>query len=49
MIRLPDDAIAQDVVRVLGSFMRQSRFIGQLEGHLVIVEPDRVRFRPALA
>lgn len=48
VLRLPDDAVAQDIVRVLELFLREPTFTSQLSGRLAIVEPDRVRFRPAL-
>jgi predicted nuclease of predicted toxin-antitoxin system len=48
VLRLPDDAVAQDIVRVVERFLREPTFTSQLAGRLAIVEPDRVRFRPAL-
>ncbi len=48
VMRLPDDAIAQYIVNLLERFLKQAELIRQLPGHLVILESDRVRFRPAL-
>jgi predicted nuclease of predicted toxin-antitoxin system len=48
VMRLPDDAVARDILNVLGRFLKQTEFVAQLPGHLVILEEDRVRFRPAL-
>jgi predicted nuclease of predicted toxin-antitoxin system len=48
VLRLPDDAIASEIVNVLERFVSDSRFIEHLSGRLAIVEPNRVRFRPPL-
>ena len=48
VIRVPDDFVAADIARILERFIRQPDFMAQLIGRLAIVEPDRVRFRPAL-
>lgn len=48
VLRLPDDAVAQDIARLVELFLREPTFTSQLAGRLAIVEPDRVRFRPAL-
>ena len=48
VLRLPDDAVAQDIVLIVTLFVREPAFTSQLSGRLAIVEPDRVRFRPAL-
>jgi predicted nuclease of predicted toxin-antitoxin system len=48
VIRAPDDFVATDIVRILERFIRQPNFMAQLVRRLAIVEPDRVRFRPAL-
>ena len=48
VIRVPDDFVAADIVRILERFVRQPDFMAQLIGRLAIIEPDRVRFRPAL-
>ena len=49
VIRVSDDLQAAEIVRVAISFFQTSTFIDNLPGRLAIVEPDRVRIRPALA
>jgi predicted nuclease of predicted toxin-antitoxin system len=48
VLRMPDDAVAQTIVNLLERFLKQTELAARLPGHLVILEPDRVRFRPAL-
>jgi predicted nuclease of predicted toxin-antitoxin system len=48
VLRMPDDAVAPAIVSLLERFLKQTALAAQLPGHLVILEPDRVRFRPAL-
>jgi len=48
ILRMPDDAVAQSIVNLLGRFLKQSELVARMPGHLVILEPDRVRFRPGL-
>ena len=48
VFRFPDDVVAKEIVRLAEIFLREPKFVGQLSGRLVIVERDRVRFRPAL-
>jgi len=48
VFRLPDDAVATEIVRVAERFLRGPSFTPQISGHLAIVEQDRVRFRPPL-
>lgn len=48
VLRLPDDATAQDIANLLDRFLKQTELINQLPGHLAILEFHRVRFRPAL-
>jgi predicted nuclease of predicted toxin-antitoxin system len=48
VMRLPDDAAAQDILNLFEKFLKQAELVAQLPGHLVILEKDRVRFRPAL-
>ena len=48
VLRLPDDAAAQDIVTLVERLLKQSELLTQVPGHLVILEADRVRFRPAL-
>ncbi|MFA5915334.1 MAG: DUF5615 family PIN-like protein [Burkholderiales bacterium] len=48
VLRVPDDGTAAQVAAVLGRFLALADLVMQLPGHLVILERDRVRFRPAL-
>ena len=48
VLRMPDDTVAQTIVNLLERFLKQTELAARLPGHLVILEPDRVRFRPAL-
>jgi len=48
VLRMPDDAVAQTIVNLLARFLKQTELAAQLPGHLVILQRDRVRFRPAL-
>ncbi len=48
VLRLPDGAIASDVVQVTDRFLRERELVSQLPGRLAIIGQDRVRFRPAL-
>jgi predicted nuclease of predicted toxin-antitoxin system len=47
VLRLPDDATAIQVVRLLEAFVRREDWLARMNGRLVIVELWRVRFRPA--
>jgi predicted nuclease of predicted toxin-antitoxin system len=48
VLRVPDHSVAAEMVDILGRFLSESLFVAALAGRLAIVEPDRVRFRPAL-
>jgi len=48
IVRLPDTAVALEIVHVLGRFLLDPGFLEHLSGRLAIVEVDRVRFRPPL-
>ena len=48
VLRLPDDAVATDIVAVLERFLAQVPFINQLPQRLAMVSMNRVRFRPNL-
>jgi predicted nuclease of predicted toxin-antitoxin system len=48
VLRLPDDSVAVTIVSVLDRFLKEENLASHLPGHLVILEADRVRFRPAL-
>jgi hypothetical protein len=49
VLRLPDSAVAQEIVFVLERFLRERVLVNSLPGRLAIVEVERVRFRPPLA
>jgi predicted nuclease of predicted toxin-antitoxin system len=48
VLRLPDTAVAEEIAAVLKRFLSEPGFIASLAGRLVVVEGDRVRFRPPL-
>jgi predicted nuclease of predicted toxin-antitoxin system len=48
VLRLPDSAVAEEIVAALKRFLSEPGFIVSLAGRLAIVEEDRVRFRPRL-
>jgi predicted nuclease of predicted toxin-antitoxin system len=48
VLRLTDIATASEVTRVLERFLAEPAFLGALSRRLVILEVDRVRFRPPL-
>lgn len=48
VVRLPDSAVALEIVHVLERFLLEPGFLEPLSGRLAIVEVDRVRFRPPL-
>jgi predicted nuclease of predicted toxin-antitoxin system len=48
VLRMPDDAVALTIVNLLERFLKQTELAARISGHLVILEADRVRFRPAL-
>jgi predicted nuclease of predicted toxin-antitoxin system len=48
VLRLPDSAIAQEIVGVIERFLLEPAFLEPLVGRLAIVEAERVRFRPPL-
>jgi hypothetical protein len=47
VLRLPDDASATQVVKILETFIRNADWLAALRGRLAIVEVWRVRFRSA--
>lgn len=47
VLRLPDDTRADEIAAVMTRFL-STTMVAHLPGHLVILERDRVRFRPAL-
>ncbi|MCX8090142.1 MAG: hypothetical protein N3I86_04280 [Verrucomicrobiae bacterium] len=44
---LPRDADATFILRLVESFVQQTALLARLPGRLAIVEPGRVRLRPA--
>lgn len=46
VLDLPDDAVAEDVVRLIESFVSRADLVSQLPGRLAIISRGRVRFRP---
>ena len=46
VLELPDDAVAEVVVRVMESFISEPLLLSQIAGRLAVVGPWRVRFRP---
>lgn len=47
LLRMSDECRADEIATVLGRFLTTD-LVARLPGHLVILERDRVRFRPAL-
>jgi predicted nuclease of predicted toxin-antitoxin system len=47
VLDLPDETVANDVLKILGSFLSRKEWLDHLQGRLAIVQPGRVRFRPA--
>jgi predicted nuclease of predicted toxin-antitoxin system len=47
VLRLPDDATAPQVMKLLEAFVGREDWLARLSGRLAIVEAWRVRFRPA--
>jgi hypothetical protein len=48
VLRLPDDATAAQVADLLDRFLKSTRLVARLPGHLAIVDSVRARFRPPL-
>jgi predicted nuclease of predicted toxin-antitoxin system len=48
VLRVPDETTAAQIAEILDRFLASSELVEQLPGHLVILERDRVRFRPPL-
>jgi predicted nuclease of predicted toxin-antitoxin system len=48
VLRMADDAIASEIVQLLERFIQRTDLTAKLPGHLVILEPARVRFRPPI-
>jgi predicted nuclease of predicted toxin-antitoxin system len=48
VLRLPENAVATEIARVIERFLSEPLFVSSLPGHLAIVEIQRARFRPPL-
>lgn len=48
VLRLADDVVAHEIVRILERFMEHAEIVKQLPGRLAVVEAHRFRLRPAL-
>lgn len=48
VLRVPDNSRADQIADLLSRFLAASELIHQIPGHLVVLEQDRIRFRPAL-
>lgn len=46
VLKLPDDASAAQVVKLLAAFVAREDWLSKLKGRLAIVESWRARFRP---
>lgn len=47
VMRVPEDAVAEEIASLLERFLRHASWVQLLPGRLCILEPNRVRFRPA--
>lgn len=48
VLRAHDACTARDIADMLARFLELTELVEQIPGHLVILESDRVRFRPAI-
>ena len=48
VLRLPDDAIAEQISKVIEGLLERKDLLEQTPGHMLILESARVRFRPPL-
>lgn len=48
VLRVPDNSRADEIADLLRRFLTASELIHQIRGHLVVLEQNRIRFRPAL-
>lgn len=46
VLKLPDDAVADDIVHWIETFISRDELVSQLPGRLAIVSRGSVRFRP---
>lgn len=48
VLRIPDDMVATEILSLLRRFFLKKELVDHVPRHLVILEPRRVRFRPAI-
>lgn len=48
VLRVPDNWIASRIATLMEDFLAMDDLVLQIPGHLVILDPHQVRFRPAL-
>ncbi len=48
VLRVPDNSSANEIADLLARFLAATDLVAQIPGHLVVLEEDRVRFRPAV-
>ena len=48
VVRPPDGATIGTILSLVDQFLNDARVMANLRGHLVIVEPSRIRVRPAI-
>ena len=48
VLRVPDNWIASEIATLIDHFFAMKDLLVQIPGHLVILDPRQVRFRPAL-
>ncbi|TAN49910.1 MAG: hypothetical protein EPN21_10185 [Methylococcaceae bacterium] len=48
VLRVADSSTAQQIAQLLERFMLLTHLVDQIPGHLVVINSNRVRFRPAL-
>jgi predicted nuclease of predicted toxin-antitoxin system len=48
VLRVDDTSTAEEIAQLLQRFLILPELVGRIPGHLAILDPKRVRFRPAL-
>nr|VFJ65801.1 MAG: Predicted nuclease, contains PIN domain, potential toxin-antitoxin system component [Candidatus Kentron sp. FM]VFJ68989.1 MAG: Predicted nuclease, contains PIN domain, potential toxin-antitoxin system component [Candidatus Kentron sp. FM]VFK17708.1 MAG: Predicted nuclease, contains PIN domain, potential toxin-antitoxin system component [Candidatus Kentron sp. FM] len=48
VLRVDDTSTAQEIAQLLKRFVTLPQLVSRIPGHLVVLDNDRVRFRPAL-
>lgn len=48
VMRVPDTYIAKDIAELLSRFLTMTDLVNRIPGRLVVIDLNRVRFRPAL-